>query len=149
MTSTKTRAALAASVAVFASVALAGCFANPIEGLVKGGVEQAVEGATGGDVSLGGQLPAGFPSEIPLIDGEIGFGGSAGEGSEAGWVVTIQSEAADPIAEARAKLEAAGFTAEAGFEGDTGSLAAYRNERYGVVVAGETGGVLYTVTPVQ
>lgn len=149
MRSTRTRAALAASVAMIGSIAIAGCSASPVEQLVRGGVEQAAEGATGGDVSLGGRLPAGFPSEVPLIEGEIGFGGSSGDAENAGWIVTIESEAADPVGDASRKLEAAGFTSDGTFGADSGTFASYRNEQYAVVVAGETGAIVYTVTPMQ
>ncbi|HEU4467116.1 MAG TPA: hypothetical protein VFR98_11360, partial [Agromyces sp.] len=52
------RAAALLSVAAVATALLTGCVGNPVEDLVNQGVEDAVEGATGGDVELGGDLPA-------------------------------------------------------------------------------------------
>ena len=73
---TTTRAATAVAIAGITASLLTGCF-NPAE-LVNRGVEDAIEGATGGDVSLGGELPADFPTSIPLIDGDVTFAGGAG-----------------------------------------------------------------------
>ena len=109
------RAAAAAALAALAAALLTGCFSNPVEDLVNQGVEDAVEGATGGDVSLDGELPAGFPESIPLVDGEIAFG--AGAGGEEGWIVIVTSTAADPVADAVAELEGAGFTKDTELSG--------------------------------
>jgi hypothetical protein len=142
------RIPLAILIAAASVPALTGCFGNPIEGLVRGGVEQAVEGATGGDVSLGGSLPEGWPQEVPVIDGEILVGGANTQDGANGWFVTIASNAPDPMAEARSKLEAEGFTevealAEAGGE----VMVAMSNGEYDVFVAGSAEGILYTVVP--
>ncbi len=55
-----TRAAIAVAIAGVTATLFTGCFANPVEQLVNRGVEEAIEGATGGDVSLSGELPADF-----------------------------------------------------------------------------------------
>ncbi len=63
--------------------ALSGCFGNPIE--------QVIEGATGGDVDLGGaSVPDGFPSEVPLVEGEVLFGARIGNDEGRIWNVTIK-----------------------------------------------------------
>lgn len=64
---------------VLASLTLAGC-ANPIDQIVQQGtekaIENAIEGATGNadvDINTGGgaSVPADWPSEVPLPDGEV------------------------------------------------------------------------------
>ena len=60
---------------------LAGC--SP-----QGAVNGAVQGATGGDVSLGGKLPTGWPEEVVVIDGELLFGARGAGDDQDGWVVT-------------------------------------------------------------
>lgn len=148
MSSSRIRRSVAvAAVAIGLGVGLSGCFFNPFnpQGSVEDAVEGAVEGATGGDVSLGGELPEGFPTEVPLIEGEIVFG--AGTGGEEGWFVTIESDSTDPVADAAAALEAAGFTEQAGLEG-VEAVAVRTNGTYDVFVVGdEDGTVSYTVTP--
>lgn len=137
---------LAIVIAAAAAPALTGCFGNPIENIVNNGVEQAVEGATGQDVSLGGKLPDGWPAEVPVVEGEIGPGGGT-TGADSGWAVLITSSVADPLAEAKASLEAAGFTADSNFAGAEGGIIAFTNGTYQVVVVGSPEGLLYTVTP--
>ncbi|UOE45631.1 hypothetical protein [Agromyces larvae] len=143
------RAFAATAVAAVLAVGLTGCV-NPFERMMQQGVEDAVEGAvegaTGGDVALG-ELPEGFPeSEIPLIDGEIVFAAGAPSEGEEGWLVTIKSTAADPLAEAIAELEAAGFTADPNLDGvDLQGMALRTNGTWTVWVGGDTDGVAYTV----
>lgn len=127
--------------------ALSGCFGNPLE--------QIIEGATGGDVDLGGNsVPEGFPAEVPLIQGEILFGGSIGNDEGRIWNVTIKVAGAAALDEIVAQLEGAGFTASAeGFGGSSedGGTAILENATYGVLVVvskdGDNGFVAnYTVT---
>lgn len=143
------RISLAIAVAALSVPALTGCFANPIEGLVRGGIEQAIEGASGADISFGGALPDGWPAEVPVIDGEIVFGGGASESGSDVWMVTIVSNAADPVAEARAKLEAAGFTQEQNVSAAGGTVVTMTNGTFTVAIAGGEDGVLYTVNSTQ
>jgi hypothetical protein len=126
--------------------ALTGCFGNPIE--------QIIEGATGGDVDLGGaSVPDGFPGEVPLIQGEVVFGASIGNDEGRVWNVTIKVAGAGAIEDIVAQLEGAGFTSTEGFGGSTaeGGTAILENASYGVLVVvsqdGENGFVAnYTVT---
>ena len=111
--------------------ALSGCFANPIE--------QIVEGATGGDVDLGGAgLPDGFPSaDVPIVDGEIIYGLGIGNDDGKVWNVTIKVGGLDVVDEIKSKLEGAGFTAnEAGVGGATEDRATllYDSDTYNVLV---------------
>ena len=142
---TRTRAAIALAIAGVTASLLTGC--NPVDA-VQQGVEEAIESATGGDVSLG-ELPEGFPESVPVIDGEISIGaGGSADGTE-GWVVTIKSDAADPVADAVAALESAGFTKDESIA--TGGVGAefYSDGEYSVLLVGQGSSVVYTVTPVQ
>lgn len=133
---------LALVLALAAAPILSGC--STVGGLVNGAVHEA----SGGNVSLGGALPKGWPDEVPVIDGELLLGAGNTADGQTGWVVTVKSSAADPVAEAQAQLEAAGFVADA--SGSTGGngAAALKNDNYTVVVVGNADGVLYTVMPV-
>lgn len=139
------RAAAAAALAALAAALLTGCVSNPLEDLVNQGVEDAVEGATGGDVSLGGELPADFPASIPLVEGEIALG--AGTGGEEGWIVAVTSTAADPVADAVAELEGAGFTKATELSAAGADALVYTDGQYLVLLAGDGETVSYTVTP--
>ena len=117
-------------IALAITPALSGCFGNPIE--------QIVEGATGGDVSLpGNKVPDDFPKEVPLIDGEVVFGMGLGDGTSKGWNVTKKVSGLDAADTIKAQLEGAGFTAnEAGIGGTTadGATLVYDNGTYSVLV---------------
>jgi hypothetical protein len=141
---TISRAAVAIAIAGITASLLTGCFGNPGD-LVNQGVEDAIESATGGDVSLGGELPEGFPTSVPLIDGDITV--AAGSGGAEGWVVVITSSASDPVAEAASALEGAGFTEDTTVSGAGMGAKVYTNDEYIVLVAGEGETVSYTVTP--
>ena len=140
----RARAAAAASAVVLFVGLLTGCAGNPVEDLVNQGVEDAVEGATGGDVNLSGELPADFPESVPLIDGDIELTGGAG-GVE-GWVVVLTSSAADPLAEAKAALAQAGFAEQTGVSGQAAAGTLHSDGQYLVVLAGDGTTVTYTVT---
>jgi len=140
-----TRAVIAVAIAGVTASLLTGCFANPVEELVNRSVEEAVEGATGGDVSLTGELPADFPTEVPVIEGKIGL--SAGAGGTEGWIVAITSSSNDAMAEAAAALEAAGYTEDTSVSGGELGAKVYTGSGYLVLLAGEGGTVSYTVTP--
>lgn len=140
-----TRAAMALAIAAISATLLTSCFGNPVEDLVNQGVEDAIEGATGGEVSVGGELPADFPTSVPLVDGKIGV--AAGTGGADGWVVVITSSASDPVADAAAALEEAGFTEDTTVSGAGMGAKVYSNAEYLVLVAGEGETVSYTVTP--
>lgn len=119
---------------------LAGC---SVEGAVNG----AVQGATGGDVSLGGELPTGWPSEVAVIDGELLFGARGAGDNKDGWVVTVKSDAKDPLEDARKTLVDAGFVGDTTLSAGDASVVAMKNDKYTVVVASNSDGLLYTVSP--
>ena len=124
---------------------LAGCS----DGQVQDAVNGAVQGATDGDVSLGGSLPDGWPAEIPVIEGELKFGAGNITNGDQGWVVTVASDAADPLADASQKLRDAGFEADASASAHVGDLGmvALSSATYLVTLTGTPTGVLYAVAP--
>jgi len=140
------RAITAAVIAAMTATLLSGCFPNPGD-LVNQGVEDAIEDATGGDVSLGGELPADFPASVELIEGEVGFAAGGEAGGTSGWTVMVTSTAADPVADAKAKLEGAGFTEDSSLAGQETGAVVLTNGEYLVLVAGDGDTVSYTVTP--
>lgn len=145
ITPTTTRAAIAVAIAGITASLLTGCFGNPGD-LVNQGVEDAIESATGGDVSLDGDLPADFPTSVPLIEGDVSV--AAGAGGSQGWVILITPSASDdPVADAASALEAAGFTADPKVTGEGAAL--YSNGEYNVLLVGKGASVSYTVTPQQ
>lgn len=135
--------ALVAALAVVP--ALAGCSDNQVQDAVNG----AVQGATDGDVSLGGALPDGWPAEIPVIDGDLKFGAGNTTNGDQGWVVTVASTAADPLADAKQTLIDAGFEVDTSTSANVGDVGvvALKNATHIVTIAGTPDGVLYTVAP--
>lgn len=138
----KTTISLALIIGLVGAPALAGC--SVIEGII--------EQQTGGDVQLGGNsVPNDFPSEVPLISGDIinGSGLTTGEGKV--WNVVIKVTDAAAFDTIKADLEGAGFSyTDPGAGGEVGT-GVFENEKYGVLVvvanAGDQGFVAnYTVT---
>ena len=120
------------------SLALSGCFANPLEsiteGLVENGVEELIEGQTGVDIDVNGSgvsLPDSWPSELPLPEGTLTYSLSAGGTFSALFEVSDESVATD----LGAQLEAAGF--EKTSEGNFGGLltSSYENESYYITLS--------------
>lgn len=123
-------AALAiAGVLVFAPL-LSGCAA--LEGII--------EQATGGEVNVAiGHLPDGWPSEVPVIDGEI-LGGGVAEGDDGKpiWNTTIKVESEAAFTDIQTQLEGAGFEHVDAGEldgGDTITSGVFKSDSYGVIVA--------------
>jgi hypothetical protein len=147
MPAPRLRGRLAALSAVAAAtLLLTGCVGNPVQDLVDRTVEETVEGATGGDVELGGDLPADFPTSVPVIDGTIEVAGGAG-GNGDGWMVVLTPDGADPVGDATSALTAAGFTEDASLSGDAAGGSVYTDGQYVVVLAGDATTVTYTVFP--
>jgi hypothetical protein len=73
-----------------------------------------------GSVTVGGDLPEGFPAEdIPLVDGDVLMAmGASGQGYQV--TLDVDDAPADAMAAARALLEGAGFTVDE--EGVMGTL---------------------------
>lgn len=141
---------IALALALVMTPALSGCFSNPLESII--------EGATGGDVDLGGtSVPDGFPTnEVPLANGEIVFGGSIGNEEGRVFNVTIKVAGANAIDEIKAQLEGAGFVSQGEFSGSTSEGGTFigTTDQWGVLVVvsqdGQNGFVAnYTVTSAE
>ena len=93
-----------------------------------------------------GSLPDDFPESVPLIDGQIGLGAGGADSGDAGWVVTVTSSAEDPLGDAAAALEAAGFTEDSSVSGGTLEALKFSDADYivGISVIGDT--VTYAVS---
>lgn len=105
-----------------------------------GALEGIIEQATGGEIDVSiGQLPDGWPTEVPVTDGDIiGGGTSASDDGTPLWNVTIKVESEAAFAEIQAQLEGAGFEAVDAGEldgGDAITSGAFKNDTYGVFVA--------------
>lgn len=122
-----------------ATLSLTGCFGNPLENLVNQGVEGAIESATGGLLGgSSGELPDGFPTEIPIIPGDVqgGFGVNV-EGAQT-WTAVVNAsggsveEAGAHIAQ---QMSGAGFEAsEIGASIAGRSMATYTKDQLTVLV---------------
>jgi len=141
-------ASVALVLALAATPALAGCSGeNPIGGIV--------EQATGGNVSLGGtEIPEGFPSAVPLHDGEVQFGIAAGEGDSRGYNVTIMTGAQSPLDAIEAAFADAGFESQVQASGADGvGTVIFSSDAWNVavIVASTDDGYTanYTVAPVS
>ena len=124
---------LAVAIAVAIAPSLTGCFGmmgNPLQGVI--------EGATGGNVDLGGtDLPDGFPTaEVPLYEGEIVSGMSLGDADGKIFNVLVKVPDASALDTIATQLEGAGFTADGGFtaSGQDGGTAIYSNDSWSVLV---------------
>jgi hypothetical protein len=113
---------------------LAGCSGT-------GGSYSAPSASKASESEASATLPASFPkSDVPLIDGTILV---ARGDKDNGWSVTIQPDNKTGFADAKAKLEQAGYTVSAGA---TDTKAVYANDKYTVAVGTPGISVTYTVT---
>ena len=143
---TRYTAPIALAIALAMTPALSGCFGNPVESII--------EGATGGEVDLGGtSLPADFPTDqVPMIDGDIIYGGSIGSGAEKVFNVTIRVSDGAALQQIKDELEGAGFVSQADMgEATSGGTYIASSDAWGVLVVvsedGSNGWVAnYTVT---
>lgn len=141
-------APLVIALALVVTPTLTAC-GNPIESLI--------EGATGGNVDLGGTtLPSDYPTaEVPLIDGEIINAGAIGNDQGKIFNVTIRVADVSAFDTIKGQLEAAGFVspAESTASAEGGTYLG-STDAWGVVVIvsqdGSNGWVAnYTVTSTQ
>lgn len=138
------------------SAGVSGC--NPIAAITEEGVEQAIEGATGGnvDIDVGGgvSIPADFPADVPLVDGTLFSSVSLGSGADQSWnVIFTVSDANAAYADAVSQLTGAGFTEQSQVQTAEGSFGAFSNSAWTVQVsavpamASEEPKLSYLVTP--
>ena len=139
----KIAAPLAILIALFVAPALAGC------AVAEGVIEQA----TGSNVEVStDSLPEGWPSEVPVADGDIQFGGFVDNSGTQVFNVTINIAGDNPTTAIATQLEGAGFTAPVAVAptSDGGALA-YESDAWSVnVLVGRGDGssfvANYTVT---
>jgi hypothetical protein len=140
---TRAVASVAIILAIVATPILSGC-----------SVRSLVENATGGQVDIGGKsVPKDFPAEVPLIDGEVIYGGGLGSDENQVWNVTIKVADLAAFDTITASFTDAGFTSLVSGDGDVdgGVGGAFENEKYGLLVVvsedGNKGFIAnYTVT---
>ena len=139
----KITVSVAIAIALFTAPALAGC------SIAEGVIEQA----TGSNVEVStDSLPEGWPSEVPVADGDIQFGGFVDNSGTKVFNVTINIAGDNPAAAIATQLEGAGFTAPVAVAptSDGGALA-YESDAWSVnVLVGRGDGssfvANYTVT---
>jgi len=95
-----------------------------------------VKDVSGGNVDLGGKsVPADFPKEVPLADGEVVFGAGLGSGADKVWNVTVKVENGDAYTAIEKQLTDAGFAGQFGTRGPNGGgTGTFSNGTYGVLV---------------
>lgn len=88
-----------------------------------------------GGVIPGQSVPADFPSEVPLIDGEVILGLSVpGEDDEKAWNVTIKVSDANAFETIKGQLTDAGFEYQEVGSNSDGSSGAFTKEPLAVLV---------------
>jgi len=129
--------------AIAASAILAGCSIAPSSPATGGGTSgggqsgQSDGGTTttdpGSDTSLDDYqgAPANFPTDVPLIEGDVAFGIDLGTG----WTVVIPvGDLAAGYADASTRLTSAGFAAQVDSTSAEGSIGVFTNDRYQINV---------------
>jgi hypothetical protein len=108
---------------------LAGCSAPAAAPTSEPDTSTSVPGDV--DLSQLQGVPATFPSDVPIIDGDVPVGVDLGTG----WSIVVQvDDYAKAYVEASGKLTDAGFeTIQDGTSGD-GSFGAFQNDKYQVQV---------------
>lgn len=104
--------------------------------ILDNAVEQAVEQETGVDVELGGSLPADWPQDVPVIEGNIFAAAKLGSGAESTWTAQIETDDVAVSYEAvKASLSDAGY--ELVFDYSSGGIygGSFDNGTYSVTVA--------------
>ncbi len=139
--------------AVSATFTLSGCFSNPIEGLIKGGASDVIKNATGADIDLGGKsIPKGFPSEVPLVEGEVEYGASMTSEGATIWTVRILVDDPNIFEKIQSQMAKAGMEETFSTTGET-QMGSFGGNGYGAVVSvdqidGKVG-VSYVVSPIE
>jgi len=139
------RRGLAAGLVLVGAVSLGGCSAvgdvvrgaaHEGEKQVRHGVEDVVGDTLGKvQVSTDGRLPDSFPTDaVPFADGKLLGGGAAPEGT--GWVAQVAvPDVESGFADARAKLEAAGYAADGTVASDaTSGYGRFTTDAHTVIV---------------
>ena len=111
---------------------LSGCGLIHLPGSNGGGISIPGVGSVGS-----GKLPSSFPSEVPVVKGDILSGISAGSGDDQGWNVSIKVSGLDAFTDIESQLKAAGFTESEGSPiiTDQASTGTFSSDNYDVIVA--------------
>lgn len=122
MTTSRTRARLpmiatAVSVALAVPLLLSGCSLIHLPGSGGGGVSIPGVGSVGS-----GKLPSDFPSDVPVIKGDIVSGLSVGSGKDKVWNVTVKVSGVNAFDDIKKAFGDAGFT-DGGLSGTTSDSA--------------------------
>ena len=136
----RTIAALA-GLGIVASLALTGCSftggSSGQPGSTGGSSPESSSSADGGSGGTEAPLegfegkPETFPSEVPIISGDVAFGVDLGTG----WSVVVKTD--DVVAayqDAEGRLTGAGFTSQLSSTTDEGSFGSFENDKYTVQV---------------
>lgn len=138
-------ASIAIVLALGGAVALSACSANPLESIVNQ--------ATDGKVSLGGEsIPDGFPSAVPVAEGDVVFGIAVGDVGSRSYNVTISTGTESPLDAIETQFADAGFDSQVQASGGDGvGTVIFSSDDWNValVVAHSDDGYTanYTVTP--
>ncbi|QYH36779.1 hypothetical protein [Salinibacterium sp. M195] len=138
--------AIAILLTIGGAVSLSACSVNPLEAIV--------EKASGGAIDVGGKsIPDGFPSEVPVIAGDVIFGISVADGENRSFNVTIAAGAESPLDFIETQFTDAGYESQAQASGSEGAgTVIFSNDLWNavVVVAQSDDGYTanYTVTPI-
>lgn len=136
---TRMSAIIAAVASMLLVPALAGCSV----------VESVVEGVTGGDVTIGGtSIPEGFPSEVPVVDGDIINGSSIAKNGQTVYNVTVKVADTSVFDGIVTELSSAGFEPQPGYdmqEQNNTITGLFSNGTWSVLVAVTTQDVVGTV----
>lgn len=132
-----------AALTLGASLTLTGCFGNPLDALTgqggQGGIEGLIDEATGGLFDgFSGGVPSDFPTEVPLVEGQVqgGFGMNVDDGK--GWTVIVLApgsltEVGTRVAE---QFAAAGFeSSESNLSFSGGQFGSHKKGNIGVIVS--------------
>ena len=140
---TALRTRLTATVAILSALAIAPALAGCQV------IESVVEGATGGDVQIGGtSIPEGFPAEVPVYDGDILNGSSITKNGATVFNVVVKVDDTSVFETIKTDLTDAGFAAQEGYEmvENNGTITGlFNNGTWSVLVAVTTQDGLGTV----
>jgi hypothetical protein len=122
-------------------------------------IDNVLDSATGGTIpdglDTGTTVPDDFPSEVPLVDGDVVFAVSLpGDNNEKAWNVTINVSGADAFEGIKTQLTDAGFEYQGVSDGESGTSGVFRKDDLTVLVGvaagdGDQWVANYTVTTAE